>query len=75
MARAMYPTFKNFKLDTIAANLKIEQKHHHRADDDARVLAEIFLKMLDTLCEEKHITTVMEINKSLNRQDISKARA
>ena len=75
MARAMYPTFKNFKLDTIAANLKIEQKHHHRADDDARVLAEIFLKMLDTLCEEKHITTVMEINKSLSRQDISKARA
>lgn len=74
MARAMYPTLKNFKLDTLAASLEVEQQHHHRADDDARVLAEIFLKMLCTLQEDKQIERVLEINTALNKQDISKSR-
>lgn len=75
MVRAMYPTLKNFKLDTVAAHLKVEQQHHHRADDDARVLAEIFLQMLNTLQGEKQTETVQAINSSLNKQDISKAKS
>lgn len=74
MVRAMFPSLKNFKLDTIAAQLKVEQKHHHRADDDARVLALIFIKLLETLKAERGITAVREINTALSQQDISKAR-
>ena len=42
MGRAMYPELRKHKLDTLAEHMGVEQKHHHRADDDARVLAEIF---------------------------------
>ena len=36
---------KNHKLDTIAKHYSLEDFHHHRASDDARVLAEIFFVM------------------------------
>lgn len=72
MGRAMYPELKKHKLDFLAEHLGVEQKHHHRADDDARVLAEIFLKMLQTLTSEKYITKVIEINHSMGQQNSTK---
>ena len=72
MARAMYPELKKHKLDTIAERLGVTQKHHHRADDDARVLAEIFLKMVQRLVEDAGITKVMDINHSLGQQNTGK---
>lgn len=72
MARAMYPELKKHKLDTIAERLGVTQKHHHRADDDARVLAEIFLKMVQKLVEDAGITKVMDINHSMGQQNTGK---
>lgn len=72
MARAMYPELKKHKLDTIAERLGVAQKHHHRADDDARVLAEIFLKMVQKLVEDAGITKVMDINHSMGQQNTGK---
>lgn len=72
MARAMYPELKKHKLDTIAERLGVTQKHHHRADDDARVLAEIFLKMVQKLVENAGITKVMDINHSMGQQNTAK---
>ena len=72
MGRAMYPELRKHKLDTLAEHMGVEQKHHHRADDDARVLAEIFLKMLDELVAEKKITMVSEINHSIGQQNNTK---
>lgn len=72
MARAMYPELKKHKLDTIAERLGVTQKHHHRADDDARVLAEIFLKMVQKLVEDAGITKVMDINHSMGQQNTTK---
>ncbi len=72
MARAMYPELKKHKLDTIAERLGVAQKHHHRADDDARVLAEIFLKMVQKLVEDAEITKVMDINHSMGQQNTAK---
>ena len=72
MARAMYPELKKHKLDTIAERLGVTQKHHHRADDDARVLAEIFLKMVQRLVEDAGITKAMDINHSMGQQNTAK---
>ena len=72
MARAMYPELKKHKLDTIAERLGVTQKHHHRADDDARVLAEIFLKMVQKLVEDVGITKVIDINHSMGQQNTGK---
>ena len=43
---------KNHKLDTIAEYYKLGDFHHHRASDDAAVLAHIFFEMLSRLKSE-----------------------
>ena len=52
LSKYVNPELKNHKLDTIAKHYKLEDFHHHRASDDARVLAEIFFVMLDRLKSE-----------------------
>ena len=43
---------KNHKLDTIAKHYKLDDFHHHRASDDAEVLANIFFVMQSRLRSE-----------------------
>ncbi len=52
MARLLLKDLHRFKLNTICKHLGIKQEHHHRAVDDARVTAEIFLRFLSMLEEE-----------------------
>ncbi|MDO5734191.1 MAG: PolC-type DNA polymerase III [Eubacteriales bacterium] len=44
-ARAALKNLRRFGLAYVAKELAVEQKSHHRAEDDARVSAEIFLKL------------------------------
>ena len=68
LARGLYPELKKHKLNILADHLGVDQQHHHRADDDARVLAEIFIKMLQKAAEEKQITQVWDLNSALNTE-------
>ena len=52
LSKYVNPEFKNHKLDTIVANYNIGDFHHHRASDDAEVLAKIFFIMLERLKSE-----------------------
>ena len=54
LALSMYvnPELKRHKLNIIADHYEIVQEHHHRADDDAEVLARIFFVMLERLKSE-----------------------
>lgn len=52
MAQALYPDLPNYKLDTIGRHLAISEFNHHRADDDARALAEVFLSALKGLLDD-----------------------
>ena len=63
LAQALYK-LKNYKLDTVANHLELPPFNHHRASDDAKVLADIFIKMIDDL-EFKEIRRVEEINTGL----------
>ncbi len=49
LARCMYKELHNHKLDTLCKHLKVINAHHHRAVDDAKATAEVFVKMLQTL--------------------------
>lgn len=61
LGRALCPQLKNHKLDTLAKHFSIPLENHHRACDDAKATAEIYLKMLELL-EEKDISFNSEIN-------------
>ena len=52
LSRYVNPELKNHKLDTIVEYYNIGEFHHHRASDDAEVLALIFIEMLNRLKKE-----------------------
>ncbi len=69
IARALYPNLKNHKLDTVAKALSLPPFNHHRACDDAAVLAQIYVKLIADMKEQKDIETVQQINIGLKGGD------
>lgn len=61
MARLLLTDLNKFKLNTVCKRLNIKQEHHHRAVDDARVTAEVFLRFVEML-EEKDVHTLAKLN-------------
>ncbi len=73
LARNLYPTLKNHKLDTVAKALKVGDFHHHRASDDADVLGRIFLRMCADIESAHPGQTIGAWNHLLAENDPKKA--
>ncbi len=61
LARVLLPTLSKYKLNIVAKALGISLENHHRAVDDARATAEIYVKFIEML-KEREITTLKEVN-------------
>lgn len=73
ICRGMFPTLKNHKLNTVAEHLQLPPFNHHRACDDARVLAGIFTNLTRLMQEQKDIATTAQINTAFAGVDYKKA--
>lgn len=73
LSRALIMSIKNHKLDTIAKFLKIPEFQHHRACDDAKALAHIFISLINMAEDSKSISKISEINTSLASGDSKKS--
>lgn len=62
ICRSLYPDLKNHKLDTVAEYLQLPPFNHHRACDDARVLAGIMKHAVEDMQNLRGITHLQEIN-------------
>ena len=52
LARCMYPELPNFKLDTLTKHLHVILENHHRAVDDAKATADVFVKMIENFVKK-----------------------
>ncbi len=52
LAKCMYPDMGNYKLNNLEKHLSVVLENHHRAVDDAKATADIFVKMLEQLKEQ-----------------------
>lgn len=74
MCRSLLKDIKDCKLDTVAKYLKLGGFNHHRADDDAAMLGEIFAALKSRLTEDQGAITVADINRALVGGDHKKLR-
>lgn len=72
VCRSLLQGLKNAKLNTVAAYLKLKPFNHHRASDDATVLAEIFINLVGRLKEDCGAKTIRDINSALAGGDPKK---
>ena len=64
LARCLLPTLKNHRLETVAAHFGQPAFNHHRAEEDARVTAQIWIQLVKLL-EKEGIKNTGQINSFL----------
>jgi len=74
LARCMLPELGKHKLDSIAKHLKLGKFEHHRASDDAMILAKIFIELIGRLINEKALKEVADINVLAGSIDVKKLK-
>lgn len=72
ISRAILPDIKNCKLDTVAKYLRLGDFNHHRATDDAQILAHIFISLCQRLKDDYSISNVKGINTQIAGGDFKK---
>ena len=75
LCRNLLPELKKHKLNLVAEHLKLGDFNHHRASDDANMLAAIFLKLCEKLRDERGVTTIQQINTACAGVDVKKAQS
>ncbi len=65
LCSSAFPQLRNVKLDTVASFMGLGEFNHHRACDDARMLAKIFLPLMADLKRKKGVDKVSQINRSI----------
>ncbi|MFA5741956.1 MAG: exonuclease domain-containing protein, partial [Candidatus Izemoplasmatales bacterium] len=71
LAKAIYPDRQRYSLDQLCKLLKVPLNGHHRAINDAKATAEIFLHMLKEL-KKQGINRFIDINRIIDRNKVHK---
>ena len=71
LTQMIHRDLRNYKLDTVAKYLELPPFNHHRATDDAKVLADILVRLFATL-RERGLRATGDINTSLSGADPKK---
>ncbi len=74
LSQALCPELKRFKLDTVSNHLGLPQFNHHRASDDAMVVARMMDKFIPMLKQRgaKTVDDIETVYHSLKRTDVAK---
>jgi len=71
LAKCLYPDLGNYRLNNLTKHLNVVLENHHRAVDDAKATADIFVKMLEEL-ESREICDITKLNESFDMRGASK---
>ncbi|MCQ2407596.1 MAG: PolC-type DNA polymerase III [Oscillospiraceae bacterium] len=75
ISRAVLPELGRHKLDTIAKHLKLGKFEHHRAADDAYILAKIYITLMERIIKKHNLQTLGDLNIALPSIDPKKLKS
>ncbi|WP_044640902.1 PolC-type DNA polymerase III [Risungbinella massiliensis] len=74
LARFLYPTMKNHRLNTLSKKLEVHLEQHHRAIYDAEATGYVLYKMLEETIKVRKITQLHQLNEHMGERDMSRMR-
>lgn len=75
LCKSMLPTMARHKLDGVAKALKLGKFDHHRASDDAQMLAKIYKELVGRLMQTKGATMLSDLNTKTQEIDVKKLKS
>ena len=75
LCRAVLTDLNKHKLDTVAKHLKLGKFEHHRATDDARMLAKTYIKIIENIRTEKNINILSDLNTNIEDIEVKKLKS
>ena len=74
MCQSMLPELGRYKLNLVAKHLKLGKFDHHHASDDAKMLAKIYLELMNRLVKEKNLENLGQLNTITDKIDVKKLK-
>ncbi len=75
LCQCMLPEMGRHKLNLVAKQLKLGKFDHHRASDDALMLAKIYMELVGRIMKDKGLTKLEEINYKAGEIDVKKLKS
>jgi DNA polymerase-3 subunit alpha (Gram-positive type) len=75
LCQVMLPQLPRHKLNQVAKALKLGKFDHHRADNDAQMLAKIYVRLVSQLIQEKKLEYLYELNTKTADIDVKKLKS
>ncbi len=75
LCKSALPSLNKHKLDVIAKHLKLGKFEHHRAIDDARILAKIYITLVNKLNQDIGVNVLSDFNHKMPTVDIKKLKS
>ncbi len=75
LCQSALPQLNRHKLNIVAKHLKLGKFDHHRASDDALMLAKIYINLTERLIKEKGLATMQDFNTKTDEIDVKKLKS
>jgi len=75
LCRAVLTDLAKHKLDSVAKHLKLGKFEHHRASDDARILAKIYITLMERIRISNDIKVLSDLNANIADIDVKKLKS
>ena len=75
LCQAVLPEIGRYKLNLVAKALKLGKFDHHRASDDAQMLAKIYIELIGRVKSEKGLKGIGEINRLVDDIEVKKLKS
>uniref|UniRef100_UPI00037D0F83 exonuclease domain-containing protein n=1 Tax=Ruminococcus flavefaciens TaxID=1265 RepID=UPI00037D0F83 len=75
MCQSMLPDMGRHKLNLVAKQLKLGKFDHHRASDDALMLAKIYIELIGRLKTERSFSTIQQLNILVDEIEVKKLKS
>lgn len=75
LCQAMLPEVARHRLNYVAKVLKVGTFEHHRADEDALILAKIYIELISRLKSQRNYTHLEQINELVGDIEVKKLKS